>query len=158
MTGLYLVHVEVIFYVWARQGSFLHSWVAGKRSRTRSVKIFLVLAHLHQFSFPLELSQFLRGVGYLLKSLFLFGLNFLVHCIPVILLIDLLWQKLSIILLHFITPPPLLFLPNITSLLFDLDPIGNQLLFHRISLVERTYVCLSVVTLTVQEHLVVLNY
>ena len=75
-----------------------------------------------------------------------------------ILLIDLLRQKLSIILLHFLAPPLLLLVPNIASLLLYFDAIRNQLLFLHVSLVERTYVCLGVVALTVQEHLVVLNY
>jgi hypothetical protein len=77
-----------------------------------SIQIFLVLAHLHVFSFPLVFPHFFGSEGNLFELFLLFNFALIVLSISEVLLVKLLIKILSIIPLHILL-----------SLLFCLPPL-----------------------------------
>ena len=113
--------------------------------------------HFKLFPLSIKFGNLLRSVCDFIERFLLSNFNLLVYSIPMIFLIDLISQQLPIIFLHLLISPSLLLLPHIASFLLYFNSIRYQSFFLCISLLERTDILFGVVTLTIQQHLVILR-
>lgn len=160
-----LIDVEVVFGGCSQSDrpigydiGTIHNSILLTSSRTCSIQIFLILAHLHKFPLSFILGDFLRSERHLLKLFLLFDSTLIFLGISIVFLIDLSSKFLPVTALHVVESALFCLEPLLIFSFTFLNAMLDELLFEIVPFIVESDVVLGDVILVVEQHLVVLSY